>query len=122
MVCALAIGLMAFGANAATNAEKQAKADYNATVDRADSEYKAAKQACDAKRGNDKDVCIKEAKANRDKTKADAKAQMKSRTAMADSRDTKREADYKVAKERCDSMSGDAKDQCIKQAKAQYGQ
>jgi hypothetical protein len=41
---------------------------------------------------------------------------------MADARDTKLESQYKVAKERCDSLSGDAKDACIKQAKARYGQ
>jgi hypothetical protein len=41
---------------------------------------------------------------------------------MADARDTKMDAEYKVAKEKCDSLSGDAKDQCIKQAKVKYGQ
>jgi hypothetical protein len=126
MLCAAAIGFVAVGANAATDAvkqaEKQHKADYNAVVQRADAEYKVAKDACDAKSGNDKDVCIKEAKATRDKAKADARSHLKSQDAMADARDTKLEAQYKVAKQRCDSLSGDAKDACIKQAKAQYGQ
>jgi hypothetical protein len=40
---------------------------------------------------------------------------------MADARDTKVEARYKVAKEKCVSLSGDPKDRCAKQAKAQYG-
>jgi len=126
VLCAAAISFVAVGANAATDAvkqtEKQQKADYNAAVQRADAEYKTAKDACDAKSGNDKDVCIKQAKANHDQAKADAKAHLKSQNAMADARDTKLESQYKVAKERCDSLSGDAKDACIKQAKARYGQ
>ena len=32
------------------------------------------------------------------------------------------EADYKVAREKCDAMSGDAKRACVAQAKAQYKQ
>jgi DNA mismatch repair ATPase MutS len=122
LLCAAAISFIAFGANAATSAEKQHKNDYNAAVTRADQEYKVASDACKAKQGNDKDVCIQQAKANRDKAKADAKAQLKSADAVASARDTKLEAQYKVAKERCDSLSGDAKDACIKQAKVQYGQ
>lgn len=98
------------------------KARSRATSAIAEANYKVARARCDERTGNDKDVCIKEAKATRDKTKADAKAHLKSTTAMADARDTKMEAEYKVAKEKCDSMSGDAKDQCIKQAKAKYGQ
>jgi hypothetical protein len=41
---------------------------------------------------------------------------------MASARDTKLEAQYKVAKERCDALSGDAKEACVKDAKARYGQ
>ena len=33
----------------------------------------------------------------------------------------KRDAQYKVAVERCDSMSGDAKSRCVKDAKAKFG-
>jgi hypothetical protein len=32
----------------------------------------------------------------------------------------KREADYKVAAEKCDAMAGDAKSACVAQAKAKY--
>jgi len=31
------------------------------------------------------------------------------------------QADYKAARERCDSLSGDAKDRCISDVKARYG-
>jgi hypothetical protein len=41
---------------------------------------------------------------------------------MADARDTKLDAQYKVAKEKCDALSGDAKDACIRDAKLKYHQ
>jgi len=122
MTCALALGLFAFGAQAATDAEKADKEQYNAAVARADADYKAATEACKSRQGNDKDVCMQQAKANRDKAKADAKAMRKSHDAVAEAREDKMEAEYKVDKERCDSLSGDAKDTCIKNAKAKYHQ
>jgi hypothetical protein len=33
----------------------------------------------------------------------------------------KRDADYKVAIEKCDALAGTAKDTCVSGAKAQYG-
>jgi len=125
MLCIGTLGLFAFGASsaqAATDAEKTIKNQYNATVSQADADYKAAAAACDGKQGNDKDVCMKEAKAARDKAKADAKASRKSQDAVADARENKMEADYKVAKEKCDALSGDAKDACISSAKMKYHQ
>ena len=94
MTCALALGLFAFGAQAATDAEKADKEQYNAAVARADADYKAATEACKSRQGNDKDVCMQQAKANRDKAKADAKAMRKNtrwpRSAVTVSRATPR--------------------------------
>jgi hypothetical protein len=125
MVCIGTLGLFAFGATgaqAATDAEKNIKNQYNATVDQAEADYKAAVAACDGRQGNEKDVCMQQAKANRDKAKADAKASRKSQDAMTDAREDKMEADYKVAKEKCDALSGDAKDACISSAKLKFHQ
>ena len=36
--------------------------------------------------------------------------------------DAKRDADYKVAAEKCDALAGDAKAGCIANAKARFGQ
>ena len=52
---------------------------------------------------------------------ADAKAGTKSSEAFADAADTKRDANYKVALEKCDMFSGAAKDTCVKDAKASFG-
>jgi hypothetical protein len=41
---------------------------------------------------------------------------------MADARDETMDAQYKVAKEKCDALSGNMKDSCIKEAKVKYRQ
>ena len=110
-------------ANARADTDKtQRENQYKAAVARADSDYDAAKDACKAKQGNDKDVCMKEAKAVHTKTVADAKAARTSKEATSDAHDKTVVAQYKVAKEKCDSLSGDAKDACVKEAKLRYNQ
>ena len=95
------------------------KAREHAIHEIAEADYKVAKERCDDKTGNDKDVCVKDAKAALVKAKADAKATRVSTDAKMDASKDKREADYKVAAEKCDAMSGDAKGACVKAAKAQ---
>jgi NACalpha-BTF3-like transcription factor len=98
------------------------KTDYKLTVEQAEAEYKTAKADCAARKGNDKDVCLREAKSAYESAKAEAKAAQKAGNAYAEADEDKREANYKVAKERCDVMTGDAKDACIERAKAAFGQ
>jgi hypothetical protein len=116
-LCAFAVGVQA-----ADPDKVQREAAYKTTVKQADADYKAAKEACKSRQANDKDVCMKEAKAAHVKATADAKAKRKSGAAMSDARDDKMDANYKVAKEKCDAMSGDAKDACIRDAKMKYKQ
>ena len=97
---------------------------------KADAAYDLAKEKCDDMSGNAKDVCVKEAKATQTASKADAKVSKvraegdKSSSGVAEARkdatEDKREANYKVAKEKCDGMSGNAKDGCLSAAKVQY--
>jgi hypothetical protein len=89
---------------------------------RYEARYELAKEACDDQAGNAKDVCMATAKADRDKAKADAKANQQTRAARSDALDAKEQADYKVAAERCDTLSGKDKDVCIASARARYGQ
>ena len=107
-------------------------ARYDARVARVESQYKVAKEKCDDLSGNPKDVCVKEAKSAEVKGKADAKvdkvaavsnndAAVKTADARKDATEDKRDADYKVAVEKCDSMAGGAKDECVKAAKMHYG-
>jgi hypothetical protein len=105
---------------------------YDQQVENADADYLVAKEKCNALTGNEKDVCVTQAKAARTKAIADAKAQRKGAEAQGDANkettdarrdaaEDKRDADYKVELQRCDSMSGDAKDACVARAKRIFG-
>lgn len=123
--------------------EPSRKSRYEAHVAKAEADYAVANEKCDDLAGNAKDVCVKEAKAAKIAAKADAKAQMKTSDAIATARKDSAEsrskaneqateahkdatafkidADYKVAKEKCDGLAGNAKDVCVKEAKARFG-
>ena len=99
----------------------QTQAEYNAAKARADADYNASRAHCKALSGNDRDVCVQTAKAARSKAKAEAEANFEGTgEAKLEAREDIIEADYKVAKEKCDSLSGDAKDLCVAEAKATY--
>ena len=55
------------------------------------------------------------------KAQADAKAAQKGTEARMDASKDKRDADYKVAAEKCDALAGDAKSSCVASAKAHFG-
>lgn len=88
---------------------------------KADATYEVAKEKCDDLSGNAKDVCVKEAKAVKAKARADAKMNKQIGEAKKDDVQAKRDADYKVAVEKCDAMAGDAKAGCVASAKAKFG-
>lgn len=98
----------------AADRDKLAKARAKAT-------YDTAKQKCDALKGNDKDVCVKEAKAAETRALADAKAGKEMREVRKEANEDINEANYKAAKEKCDALSGDAKDRCQADVKSRYG-
>lgn len=91
------------------------------SVARAETAYAVAKEKCDDKAGNDKEVCVKEAKAVEVKALADVKVNKQVGEARSDANADVREADYKVAAEKCGSLSGDAKEACVSSAKARFG-
>ena len=88
---------------------------------KADAAFAVAKEKCDDLSGNAKDVCRQEAKTTHTKALADAKMGKQVAEARTDASQTKRDADYKLAAEKCDSMSGDAKSQCLGNAKRTFG-
>ncbi len=90
-------------------------------VAKAESTYDVAKERCDDLNGNAKDVCVKEAKAVETKALADAKMGKEIGEARKDAAAEKRDADYKVAIEKCDAKTGDAKSSCVSSAKMSYG-
>lgn len=90
-------------------------------VAKAESSYAVAKENCDDMRGNEKDVCVKQAKAVEVKALADAKMGKEIGAAKTDAAQDKRDADHKVAVEKCDAMAGEAKTGCVAAAKSKYG-
>jgi hypothetical protein len=100
-------------------AQGLSKEGYKAAEDRIAAEYKSDKGNCDSLSGNAKDVCVVQAKGKENIAKANleatyeptAKHHYQALTAKA-------EADYAVAKEKCDAKSGNEKDVCVKEAKA----
>jgi hypothetical protein len=115
----LATALAAFFAGSVQAAAATTKTEYDAAKERADAAYKVDKEKCDSLAGNAKDVCEAEAKAQKMRSEADAKAAYKNtRSARYDQQIADAEADYLVAKEKCDDLGGNSKDVCVKEAKA----
>lgn len=97
------------------------QADKDAAVEAGvDARHKVAKERCDDLQGNQKDVCVKQAKADHDKAIANLKARQDIQEIRDETAEKKRDADYKVAKERCDTLAGSAKDACQASAKARF--
>jgi hypothetical protein len=111
----LAIGL-AFSASAM--AEAMTKTDYKASKARISAEYKTGKSGCASLSDNAKDICIVEAKGKQKVARAELEAsyrptprnQYKALVAKAD-------ADFLVAREKCDDLAGDPKRACVLEAK-----
>lgn len=103
----------------AARAETMNKADYDATRSRIDATSRTDQAACAAHSGNAKDICVEQAQG---KEKV-ARAELEYRhSATAEDRNkvlvARAEADYAVARERCDDKAGNVKDVCIAEAKA----
>lgn len=106
--CCLAVG----AAGAMT------KEEHKAQKDKIEADYKAAKTRCDTLKANAKDVCEKEAKGAEKVAKAELEAAYKPDAKSAEKvAKVKAEADYEVAREKCDDMTGNAKDTCVADAK-----
>ena len=95
------------------------KDSYEAAVRNAEAQYKSDKDACSSRTGNAKDICLEQAKGKEAVAKADAEAAYKNTPkAREEARVTRAEATYNVSKERCDDLSGNSKDVCLKDANA----
>ncbi len=113
---ALAVSL-AFSVNAM--AQNMSKDEYKAAEKRITADYKSDKANCNSLAGNAKDICKAEAKGKNKVAEAELEAQYKpSKKATYEGSVAKAEADYAVAKEKCDDKAGNEKDVCVKQAKA----
>lgn len=82
--------------------------------------HKIAKERCDDLQGNQKDVCEKQTKAEHDKAMVSLKARQEIKEIRDEAAQKKRDAELKVAQERCDGLAGSAKDACHASAKARF--
>ncbi|MEO8123767.1 MAG: hypothetical protein ABI633_06925 [Burkholderiales bacterium] len=97
------------------------KADYDAGKTRIAADYKLDHSACESLAGNAKDICAEQAKGKQKVAMAELEyghsetAGNRNKVLVA-----KADANYAVAKERCDDVAGNVKDVCVKQAKATH--
>jgi hypothetical protein len=112
--------------------ENTPKARENARVAHAQAIYDVAIEKCDGLAGNGRDVCVKEAQAELVKGKSDARvdrvtadtnsdAATKQTAARKEARAAERDAEFKVAMEKCDVLAGGAKDTCVDGARMRFG-
>lgn len=113
---ALAIGFI-FSTSAV--AEKMTKNQYQSHEKSIASEYKADKAKCDSFSGNSADICVAEAKGKQNVAKSELEATYNPSTKTRyQANIVKADAAYSVAIEKCDDISGNNKDVCVKEAKA----
>ena len=113
---ALAVSLV-FSAGAM--AQTLSEGDYKAGKDKISAEYKLAKTNCSPLSGNARDICKAEAKGRNKVALADLELRYEPNSENHYKASVaKAEAIYAVAIERCDDKAGNAKDVCVKEAKA----
>lgn len=95
------------------------KAEHDSELNRLSADFKTAKRNCDTLSGNARDICMAEANGAHKVGRAELEARHTGTLqARYDAQVAKAEANYDVAKERCDDFAGNAKDVCLKDAKA----
>ena len=108
---------LAFSACAMANS--MTKEEYKAGKKSIESEYTTTKATCVPLLANAKDICNAEAKGKESVALAELQAAFKpSAKTRYEVRIAKADADFAVAKEKCDDLAGNAKDVCMKEAKA----
>ena len=100
-------------------AQTMSKAEYKLAKDAISATYKSVVGACVSLSGNSKDICRADASGResvaiaelKEKQNPSVKTTYKVKVAQAN-------ATYSVARQKCDDMTGNAKDVCVKEAKA----
>lgn len=115
---AVAAGL-AFSYAAMAQTSSLSKQEYKNGLERIEFEHRIDKKACQPLSGNASDICMAEANGKQKVAKANLEARHKNtRKAQYDARLAGIDANYAVARERCDDKAGNNKDVCMKEAKA----
>lgn len=95
------------------------KSAYKSSKDVIEADYKAKKESCKSLAGNAKDICMVEAKGIERVALADLEAAYKpGDKSRHEAQEARVNASYAIATEKCDDVTGNPKDVCIKEAKA----
>ena len=107
--------------SACAMASSMTKDEYKAGKKGIEADYKSMKAGCDPLIANAKDICKAEAKGKENVALAELEAAYKpTAKTRNDVRIAKADANYAVAKEKCDDLAGNTKDVCMKEAKAAH--
>ena len=118
MKTAIALMTLTVSCVCAGNALALTKDEYKTQKDRIEGDYKVSRDKCASLKANAKDICVAEAKGVEKTAKAELEAQYKPSPRNEQKvKDAKADAAYDVAKEKCDDLSGNAKDTCVKDAR-----
>lgn len=88
---------------------------------RADAAYDVARERCGDREGSERSGCLSEAKAVHEKALVDARLQTRVDEARRDAAEDKRNADFNLAKERCEALAGDNRSACMAAARVRFG-
>lgn len=103
----------------AAMAQTVSDTDFSAIKARTKADFKADRNACDSLTSNAKDICVAQAKGNESVALAELDNRYKpTPKTLYKLRVAKGEAAYGVAIEKCDDLSGNPKDVCVKEAEA----
>lgn len=93
--------------------------EHQEAMRRADAEFRTADAHCGTLPASQKSMCRAEAEATRKRAKAEADAAYRTADAKRDARMEAAGADRVLAKAQCEALSGEAKDECLRKARAQ---
>lgn len=117
----LLISALTIGAVAIVNASAMTADEFNGARQIVRDQYRVAVLQCRDLGGNQHDICVAEAKAQRDKTAAQLEADYRDTPrARAQALRQQADADFKLAQQICDDLSGQAKQACVADARAAY--
>jgi hypothetical protein len=120
-LCFAAAGVLAAPANPALGkpAAPMSKQQYEAAKARIGAQSKADQKLCEALKGDPRDVCDAQAKGREKAEKAQLEARYKRDPETSlEAKITTAEANYEVARAKCDLLKGKAEKRCEKEAKA----
>lgn len=113
-----ALAVLAFPAWAADE-PAMSKQAFKAAEQKIEAVARSERKACETRNGRAAELCTKEAKAREKIAKAELEADYQpSPETVQEARNVKANAEYGVAREKCDDLKGATRDRCVNAAKS----